>query len=115
MLVDVVFYLLAVCTFDETGSSGPCYDTLYENTTVIRCDVTEWGHEPYPWEWSRGTIHLGYRSTVTGDLVVNHSFHYTSGNWYVVSGENVQFFIDIDTNIISKPEFEGGCWEHTNS
>lgn len=94
------FLLVAVCTQDSystSGSSEQCYDTVFESTTVIRCDDNDWGREPYPWEFTRGRVTLGYIDSVTEQFVENYSFYYEWGGWDVLPFEQYKLVLGINS------------------
>lgn len=113
------YSLVAVCTWNEyptTGYSMVCYDTMFESTTARICDDYEWGHEPYPWEWSRGTMVLGYYDSFDGKFVENYRFQYVWGGWDLLPSNNYRYVIGIDNRpdgLIFSSSMEGTCREQS--
>lgn len=111
------YSLVAVCTWNLETTSGPdmvCYDTMFESTTVIICDDYEWDHQPYPWEWTNGTIILGYYDSFDGKFVENYRFQYIWGGWDVLPFENYRYIVGIDNRadgMIFNSSMEGHCYE----
>lgn len=111
-MISSMLALVMVCTVDNYTGNRQCYDTMFESPDVIRCDDYSWNQQPFPWEWSRGRITLGYFSTVTGKYEVNHSFYYEWGGWWLLSGNNYEYVLGIDTGpdgAIFGSSMEGNC------